>query len=145
MMILPAHNEQNVIGNLIESLKNLDYPDELYDLRHDPDEMFNLLEENRFFLYGPEFIENQKQNLLAEMESFYEKYATQINDGKNKQNSVAPGGTNTCLYKVGDLLHGKSSKESADNGQKNETHCRQCLFPKDHVHHDNNNTKSYCR
>ena len=61
-----------------------DYPDELYDLRHDPDEMFNLLEENRFFLYGPEFIENQKQNLLAEMESFYEKYATPINDGKNK-------------------------------------------------------------
>lgn len=32
MMILPAHNEQNVIGNLIESLKNLDYPDELYDI-----------------------------------------------------------------------------------------------------------------
>ena len=32
MMILPEHNEQNVIGNLIESLKNLDYPDELYDI-----------------------------------------------------------------------------------------------------------------
>lgn len=32
MMILPAHNEQNVIGNLIESLQNLDYPKELYDI-----------------------------------------------------------------------------------------------------------------
>jgi cellulose synthase/poly-beta-1,6-N-acetylglucosamine synthase-like glycosyltransferase len=32
MMILPAHNEQSVIGNLIESLQALDYPKELYDI-----------------------------------------------------------------------------------------------------------------
>lgn len=32
MMIIPAHNEQNVIGSLLESLKNLDYPAELYDI-----------------------------------------------------------------------------------------------------------------
>ncbi len=32
MMILPAHNEENVIGNLIESLQQLDYPKKLYDI-----------------------------------------------------------------------------------------------------------------
>lgn len=32
MMIIPAHNEEKVIGNLIESLKVLDYPKELYDI-----------------------------------------------------------------------------------------------------------------
>ncbi len=32
MMILPAHNEENVIGNLLESLQKLDYPKELYDI-----------------------------------------------------------------------------------------------------------------
>lgn len=32
MAILPAHNEETVIGNLIESLKNQDYPKELLDI-----------------------------------------------------------------------------------------------------------------
>ena len=32
MMILPAHNESAVIGALIESLQQLDYPKELYDI-----------------------------------------------------------------------------------------------------------------
>lgn len=32
MAIIPAHNEESVVGNLIESLKKLDYPDELYDI-----------------------------------------------------------------------------------------------------------------
>lgn len=32
MMIIPAHNEEKVIGNLIKSLKELDYPKELYDI-----------------------------------------------------------------------------------------------------------------
>ena len=32
MMIIPAHNEESVIGNLIESLKKQDYPKELYDI-----------------------------------------------------------------------------------------------------------------
>ena len=30
--IIPAHNEEQVIGNLIESLKKQDYPHELYDI-----------------------------------------------------------------------------------------------------------------
>ena len=32
MAIIPAHNEATVVGNLIESLKNQDYPKELYDI-----------------------------------------------------------------------------------------------------------------
>ena len=32
MMILPAHNEENVIGNLVESLQHLDYRKDLYDI-----------------------------------------------------------------------------------------------------------------
>ncbi len=31
-IIVPAHNEEKVIGNLLESLKNLDYPVEKYDI-----------------------------------------------------------------------------------------------------------------
>ena len=32
MAIIPAHNEAAVVGNLVESLKNQDYPKELYDV-----------------------------------------------------------------------------------------------------------------
>lgn len=32
MAIIPAHNEESVIGNLVESLKNQDYPKELFDI-----------------------------------------------------------------------------------------------------------------
>ena len=32
MAIIPAHNEENVIRNLVESLKDQDYPKELYDI-----------------------------------------------------------------------------------------------------------------
>ncbi len=32
MAIIPAHNEKNVIANLVQSLKNQDYPRELYDI-----------------------------------------------------------------------------------------------------------------
>lgn len=32
MFIIPAHNEEKVIGNLIESLQALDYPKDLYDI-----------------------------------------------------------------------------------------------------------------
>ena len=32
MMIIPAHNEEKVIKNLVESLKNLDYKKDLYDI-----------------------------------------------------------------------------------------------------------------
>ena len=32
MAIIPAHNEETVVGNLIESLKKQDYPKELFDI-----------------------------------------------------------------------------------------------------------------
>ena len=32
MMVVPAHNEETVVVSLIESLKKLDYPKELYDI-----------------------------------------------------------------------------------------------------------------
>ena len=32
MAIIPAHNEASVVGNLVESLKNQDYPNELFDI-----------------------------------------------------------------------------------------------------------------
>ena len=32
MAIIPAHNEEAVVGNLVESLKNQDYPKDLYDI-----------------------------------------------------------------------------------------------------------------
>ena len=32
MAIIPAHNEEEVVGNLVESLKKQDYPKELYDI-----------------------------------------------------------------------------------------------------------------
>ena len=32
MAIIPAHNEEAVVGNLIESLKNQNYDKELYDI-----------------------------------------------------------------------------------------------------------------
>ncbi|MEO2074243.1 MAG: glycosyltransferase family 2 protein [Bacillus sp. (in: firmicutes)] len=32
LLLVPAHNEEKVIGNLVENLLNLDYPKELYDV-----------------------------------------------------------------------------------------------------------------
>ena len=32
MAIIPAHNEEAVVANLVESLKHQDYPKELYDI-----------------------------------------------------------------------------------------------------------------
>ena len=32
MAIIPAHNEETVVGNLVESLKNQTYPEEFYDI-----------------------------------------------------------------------------------------------------------------
>ncbi len=32
LILVPAHNEENVIGNLVKNLQNLDYPNRLYDI-----------------------------------------------------------------------------------------------------------------
>lgn len=59
-------------------------PDELYDLVHDPDEIFNLLEENRYFIYGPDEIAAKAEEMRSQMEQFYERYADSVNDGKEQ-------------------------------------------------------------
>ena len=59
-------------------------PDELYDLVHDPDEIFNLLEENRYFWYGPDEIQAKVRELRSDMEAFYMKYTDPVNDGKDQ-------------------------------------------------------------
>ncbi len=59
-----------------------DGPDELYDLVHDPDEIFNLLNENRYFIYGPEFIESKATEMRTLMETWFDHYADPIHDGK---------------------------------------------------------------
>lgn len=59
-------------------------PDELYDLLHDKDEKFNLLEENRFFFFGPDDIEAKAKELKAKMESWFDTYADPVYDGKNE-------------------------------------------------------------
>jgi cellulose synthase/poly-beta-1,6-N-acetylglucosamine synthase-like glycosyltransferase len=32
VILIPAHNEEKVVGNLVENLLHLDYPKELYDV-----------------------------------------------------------------------------------------------------------------
>jgi arylsulfatase A-like enzyme len=61
-----------------------DGPDELYDLVHDKDELFNLLDENRFFFYGPDFIEQKAAEMRAMMESWFACYADPVRDGKDE-------------------------------------------------------------
>lgn len=56
--------------------------DELYDLAHDPQERFNLLAENRYFYYGPDFIEGKTVELRKMLEEWFAKYADADHDGK---------------------------------------------------------------
>lgn len=49
-------------------------PHELYDLEHDPAERFNLLAENRFFHYGPDFIREKAAGLKARLDSWFLRY-----------------------------------------------------------------------
>lgn len=59
-------------------------PNELYDLVHDPDEKFNLLWENRYFNYGPKFIEEKVQELRTYLEDWFDTYADPEKDGKSE-------------------------------------------------------------
>lgn len=59
-------------------------PDELYDLEHDSAERFNLLDENRYFNYGPKFIEEKVTELRQMLEEFFEKYVDPRIDGKGE-------------------------------------------------------------
>ena len=56
-------------------------PHELYDLVRDPREQFNLLEENRYFYYGPKFIEEKAAEMKAMMDKWFNKYVNPEIDG----------------------------------------------------------------
>jgi Arylsulfatase A and related enzymes len=49
-------------------------PHELYDLEHDPEERFNLLIENRFFNYGPRFIEDKAAEMKKALDAWFQRY-----------------------------------------------------------------------
>ena len=55
MAVVPAHNEETVIKNLVESLVAQDYPKELYDIyEYNDDEYFILIEgEDKYIYYDP--------------------------------------------------------------------------------------------
>lgn len=56
-------------------------PHELYDLEHDPMERFNLLNENRFFFYGPKFIEQKAAEMKAQLDGWFVRFVDPKIDG----------------------------------------------------------------
>ena len=58
-----------------------DGPNELYDLVHDEDERFNLLDENRYFIYGPDEIEEKVKEMKGKLHSWFEKYSDPVHNG----------------------------------------------------------------
>lgn len=77
-------------------------PNELYDLVHDPNERFNLLYENRYFHYGPRFIEEKTAEMKKHMEEWFNRYVDKNKDGKHEP--VCGRGQ---LMKVGPDAEGK--------------------------------------
>ena len=57
-------------------------PHELYDLKNDPKERFNLLSENRTFVHTPDQIEQKATELHRMMEEWYAKYTDSDRDGR---------------------------------------------------------------
>ncbi len=83
-------------------------PDELYDLEHDPEERFNLLNENRFFYYGPKFIEEKERRLRQQLESWFRAYVDPDKDGSREP--VAGRGQ---LCKIGEEAAGRMTFHTA--------------------------------
>lgn len=59
-------------------------PHELYDLKNDPGEYHNLLNENRCFGYTGEEIEQKVAQLRAQLEGFYNTWADPDKDGRKE-------------------------------------------------------------
>jgi choline-sulfatase len=57
-------------------------PDELYDLVHDPKEKFNLLYENRYFIYGPKQIEEKAVEMRKYLEDWFDRFVNRHKDGR---------------------------------------------------------------
>lgn len=58
-------------------------PDELYDLKHDPGERFNLLDECRTFYYTEAELKEIVHRLNEQMETWFEEYVDPALDGRN--------------------------------------------------------------
>lgn len=59
-------------------------PHELYDLKNDPDERFNLLWETRNFVHSPAFVEQKAEELFHEMQAWFLEYVKPTCDGKGE-------------------------------------------------------------
>ena len=59
-------------------------PHELYDLKNDPDERFNLLWETRNFVHSPAFVEKKADELFHEMQAWFLEYVKPTRDGKGE-------------------------------------------------------------
>ncbi len=57
-------------------------PHELYDLKNDPGERFNLLWENRSFIHTPDEVNEKAAELHRMMEDFFRKYVDPNRDGR---------------------------------------------------------------
>jgi len=77
-------------------------PDELYDLEHDAGERFNLLGENRYFNYGPGYLEQKAEEMKAEMDEWFWTYVNPEIDG-----ATLPVAGRGQLCKVGRSAKGK--------------------------------------
>ncbi|MDL2228958.1 sulfatase-like hydrolase/transferase [Treponema sp. OttesenSCG-928-L16] len=77
-------------------------PHELYDLADDPEERFNLINENRYFKYGPKFIEEKSAEMKAMMDAWFAEYADPDKDGRSE-----PVYGRGQLMKVGAASEGK--------------------------------------
>ena len=78
-------------------------PNELYDLKHDPAERFNLLTENRFFNYGPKFIEEKARELRSQLFGWFRTYVDPDKDG-----ALEPVAGRGQLCKVGPEANGRN-------------------------------------
>lgn len=77
-------------------------PHELYDLKHDERELFNLINENRYFIYGPKFIEEKCAEMKAQLDAWFKKYVDPEIDGVREP--VAGRGQ---LCRLGEASEGK--------------------------------------
>lgn len=85
-------------------------PHELYDLVHDPEERFNLLNENRYYNYGPKFIEQKRVELKAQLDSWFDKYVNRDIDA-----SKEPVCGRGQLCKVGKYSNGQLTFSPVSN------------------------------
>lgn len=85
-------------------------PHELYDLEHDSREQFNLLQENRFFHYGPKFIAQKQEEMKKMLDEWFIRYTDPAMDGR-----LEPVCGRGQLCRVGQAAEGKLTFSPASN------------------------------